>query len=331
MFCTQDEVDNAFADLDTLLADREAPSVGSARCINCGSEDLQRTANVGMGVDYHTVCGGCGAVQNACFGWTNSMYYAARKSSSNYKRIHHWHERVSQLLLHESRIPDDHFQAIAARLLDGSHTFINKDVIRSVLRSLGLQVYIEKWLQIIQRVTGVEPPKPGGQLMIKLDEMFLELQRPFAAVRDVRKNFLNYNYVFCRLFQMLGCSQFSMFFPLIKSKPKLRALDAMWERMTGKNTGSASLDWESTQLQQVLPFAVKLERPDLLLCEITRRAAAAALAAMHTVPVRKEFRKSDLRLLHALDRQRLLKQRRLDLPALELRRPARSKKKFRRA
>ena len=57
---------------------------------------------------------------------------------------------------------------IAERLLDGTHPIINKDVIRGVLRSLNMQLYIEKWLQIIQRCTGIEPPKPGNWLLIML-------------------------------------------------------------------------------------------------------------------------------------------------------------------
>ena len=62
-----------------------------------------------------------------------------------------------------------------------------------------MQSYIEKWLQIIYRITGIAPPAPGPQLIRRLDEMFLELQQPFEASKcETRKNVLNYNYVFCR-------------------------------------------------------------------------------------------------------------------------------------
>ena len=45
-----------------------------------------------------------------------------------------------------------------------------------------------------------------------LDKAFTDLQQPFAHFKaQGRKNFLNYNYVFCRLFQRLGCTQFCMF------------------------------------------------------------------------------------------------------------------------
>ena len=86
-----------------------------------------------------------------------------------------------------------------------------------------MQLYIEKWLQIIQRVTGVHPPMPGPLLIQQLDDLFLQLQVPFDDFRmKGRKNFLNYNYVFCRLFQKLGCPQFcrhSVAKPLTNLKP----------------------------------------------------------------------------------------------------------------
>jgi hypothetical protein len=34
--------------------------------------------------------------------------------------------------------------------------------------------------------------------------------------------------MFVRIFQLLGCPKFGCFFPLVKSKAKLEALDAMW-------------------------------------------------------------------------------------------------------
>ena len=137
MFSDQCAVDAAFADLAELLAERK-PVHPSDRCLGCGA-DLAihsiRHANDGAGIHYYSSCGLCGVVQNGV-GFTDEVYYPARKVCSNYKRIHHWHERISQLCLNESRIPDDEFLQIARRICDGSYTVINKDVIRQVLRSL---------------------------------------------------------------------------------------------------------------------------------------------------------------------------------------------------
>ena len=199
--------------------------------------------------------------------------------SSNYKRIHHWHERISQLLLMESRIPDAEMLQIGSRLLSGEYAVINKDTIRAVLRSLKMQPYIEKYLQIIHRVTGIAPPVPGQALCRQLDALFMDLQTPFDSAKvEKRKNFLNYNYVFCRIFQKLKCHQFCMFFPLIKSKPKLKALNETWARMCNM------IDWPVTTLESVPQFSVHLEQPALLLSRLATRSFERAPAVIAADP-----------------------------------------------
>ena len=59
---------------------------------------------------------------------------------------------------------------------------------------------------------------------------------PLDTKSSSRRNFLNYNYVFCRLFQKMGCTKFCMFFPLIRSKVKLRALDESGAARTHSHT-----------------------------------------------------------------------------------------------
>ena len=311
-FSTQSDIDAAFADLDELLAESQPPPPSDV-CHNCGGCDWQRGTNPGHVAGYYDVCVTCGCVSQVGFGGGDAARFPGRHCTSNYKRIHHWHERISQLLLQESAIPFPDFLRIASCLLDGTHPVINKDVIRGVLRSLNMQLYIEKWLQIIQRITGIEPPKPGAKLLEMLDMSFTELQQPFKNFKaQTRKNFLNYNYVFCRLFQRLGCAQFCMFFPLIKSRQKLRALDEMWEAML------VNVGWEIKPLQQVAPFAVRLEQPDLLLQKIVQQGAPAAPVATHTEHLQTEYRKSDQRLLHELNRQKWPKRRRSNQPEPEL-------------
>ncbi len=296
MFDTQDAVAAAFADLEHLLEERR-PARTERCCANCGGTSFDRGSNAGHVHCYYDVCNSCGAVVANTYGMADSERFPARLTTSNYKRIHHWHERISQLLLQESPIPHDDFVQIAERLLNGTHAVINKDVIRGVLRSLNMQLYIEKWLQIIQRVTGIEPPKPGGRLLQMLDQAFTELQQPFKHFKaQGRKNFLNYNYVFCRLFQKLGCAQFCMFFPLIKSRQKLRALDEMWESMV------SSLQWEVKPLQMVAPFAVRLEQPARLLQQIAQQDETQAPVVPKAETFGTGSRVSDQRLMAALDK-----------------------------
>ena len=310
---TQEELDAAFADMDHLLAaERPVPCGVPHICVGCNSTIVGTELFGGP-----NVCANCGVVQPGIWygrDWNADML--ASRNSSNYKRIHHWHERISQLLLMESPIPDEEFIQIAARLCDGTHTVINKDVIRSVLRSLKMQLYIEKWLQIIFRITKITPPTPGSALIKQLDDLFLELQRPFELHRQSgRKNFLNYNYVFCRLFQKIGCNQFCMFFPLIKSKQKLKNLDDIWGDMT------ASIKWPQAHLEQVPPFAVRLERAQLVRLQQDVQDVLACRAVPRKAPLQMGYHKSDRTHRTAGRDTREIKRLRLDRPGPRLRTP----------
>jgi len=279
----QEDLDAMFADMDVLLGRDRPTRDGRSGCVNCGSYRFSYESG-GSCCPGELVCDDCAIVQPVC-NFYETMYGAIVPTQcSNYKRIHHWHERVSQLLLMESEIPHEQMLEIGKRLLSGQYPVINKDTIRAVLRSLKMQPYIEKYLQVIFRVAEVAPPVPGPQLCQQLDSLFLELQVPFnQAKQEKRKNFLNYNYVFCRLFQKLGCKQFCMFFPLIKSKQKLKALDETWHKMC------KILGWEITALESVPPFSVHLEQPDLLLSRLAHRFVAAAPVAPPQDPWKKGF------------------------------------------
>ena len=297
------ELDAAFADMEFLLDEQRPTSrLIPGNCVGCGANNFVYNGPC-HGIPGSSICVNCGAVV------AGNVYYETMYGNnvptkcSNYKRIHHWHERVSQLLLHESQIPNEEMLQIGELLCSGVYDTLNKDIIRSVLRSLNKQLYIEKWLQIIQRVTGITPPLPGAVLIKQLDELFLELQRPFDAYcMEGRKNFLNYNYVFCRLFQKLGCEEFCMFFPLIKSKTKLRVLDEMWMHMC------RSINWEFKPLIHVAPFAVQLAQPDVLLKSLRHRLETQVQVVTEKVPLRMEYQRwGHYRLKHP---PKALKQRR---------------------
>lgn len=287
---SQDDVDAAFADMEHLLAiERPVPLEHSGACVGCGGSVFVYNGP-GSGYPGSRICDTCGVVESGNVYWETMYGRCIPTKSSNYKRIHHWHERISQLLLMESTIPNEQMLRIAEKLCDGTHKVVNKDTIRSVLRSLNMQLYIEKWLQIIFRVTGIQPPIPGGVVVEQLDKLFQELQRPFDAFKaPTRKNFLNYNYVFCRLLQQMDCTQFCMFFPLIKSKSKVKSLDLMWESM------AHSLNWKVKPLQYVPSFAVRLEQPDLLLQRLGYQCAVPIPAVIERVPSKTAYQKWDRR------------------------------------
>jgi len=292
-YTEQEDVDRAFADYDRCMLTLNPRPVHDPRgvllCVCCGS-DRHTYNNTGSSEPGACVCDNCGTVQFGSIIFEQMFGRSLPIRTSNYKRIHHWHERISQFMVMESQIPKEHMVAIGEKLLDGTTTVISKDTIRAVLRSLGLQVYIEKWLQIIARCTGVLPPCPGPTVLNRLDELFIELQRPFTAHKlDGRRNFLNYNYVFCRLFQRMGCTKFCMFFPLIRSKVKLRALDEMWCAMV------KSVGWETPPLEYVTPFSVRIDQPSVLLQQLKAQCAALAPVVPRTAPMKTAIQTWDRR------------------------------------
>lgn len=295
----QDELDAAFADMDTLLsANRGDPVHFPNRCINCGRSEFVYNGPC-HGHPGSRICNTCGVVERGCVFWETMYGKGLPVTSSNYKRIHHWHERISQLILSESQIPPVDMYKIGQKLCDGSYSVVNKDNIRAVLRSLKMQKYIEKWLQIVYRITGIAPPSPGPMMLNQLDSLFHDLQRPFESnCISKRKNFLNYNYVFCRLLQKMDCTKFCSFFPLIKSKEKLKVLDGMWTKMCD------SIGWEVKELKHVPPFAVRLEQPAALLQSLGLRCDAQALVVPEKEQTRTGFRESDHRPANTKKRSR---------------------------
>ena len=287
----QAALDLAFADLDHLLAEKSVAPYSRPRCCNplCQSIEFE-FCGPSDGYPGARVCLWCACVQPGPVFFESQYGQVMPTRSSNYKRVHHWHERISQLLLMESEIPDAEMLEIAEMLCSGAYTVLNKDNIREVLRSVKKQHYIEKWLQIIFKITGVQPPCPGALILRELDSLFLQLQRPFDAHKDSkRRNFLNYNYVFNRLFQKLNCPQFCVFFPTIKSQAKLQALDATYLKM------ARCINWPETPLQSVAPFAVQLTEPGPSLARLRASFASRALVAPETAKMQTVFRTMDRR------------------------------------
>tara|TARA_B100000795_G_scaffold261632_1_gene238600 strand:+ start:101 stop:1159 length:1059 start_codon:yes stop_codon:yes gene_type:complete len=287
----QAAVDLAFRDLEFIIAADERPVPNyDKRCRNeeCPGHGRLEFGTASMGDVGSRVCSACGVVEpgpiifEEIFGKPQ-----AHGPYGNYRRAHHFHERISQFLLMESSIPHEQMLRIAQSICDGTCNVLNKESIRRVLRSLNLQIYIEKWLQIIFRITGIQPPCPGPLVVLQLDALFNELQQPFESQKPKnRKNFLNYNYTFNQLFQKMGCPQFCMFFPMIKSKQKLRTLDDTWKRMT------ETINWPAPALLAVAPFAVRLDEPAIALARLTKRLACLAAAAPSEVPLRIVLRTS---------------------------------------
>ncbi|MGB0548745.1 MAG: hypothetical protein ACPGR8_06385 [Limisphaerales bacterium] len=177
----------------------------------------------------------------------SGAHHVRRSKSAPYKRATYFAERITQWCQREPRIDwkvrltiDRAYRAgrYAARYV------LTKRDVRAIVRDAAAQTqtprfvdkYLEKWLTIRYILTG-EPSYGyyfGDVIAPYLKEMFAKLQQPFEqTVRTRRKrySFISYNFVFRRLFDLLGFPEFGEDFPPLCGAAKRVELVALWLRM----------------------------------------------------------------------------------------------------
>ena len=156
--------------------------------------------------------------------------------STGYKRMNHFSELMNQFQAKEStEISQQIYNMIILEIKKRKITDpakLDKKKMRSMLKKLELNQYFEHIPFIINRLTGLPPPTITRETEEKLKSMFKEIQLPFYNYKtNGRKNFLNYNYVFHKFFELLNMDEFLPHFPLLKSPVKLRDQEEIWEKI----------------------------------------------------------------------------------------------------
>jgi hypothetical protein len=89
--------------------------------------------------------------------------------------------------------------------------------------------------QIVERITGVPPPRITPEKEAKLCDFFCRLEPAFNAcpkhIKGFRQNFLHYAYVIYKMCELLGYSEILPTLTLLKSKARLMQHDAVWKFM----------------------------------------------------------------------------------------------------
>jgi len=155
----------------------------------------------------------------------------------NYKRNNHFQECLNQLQAKENTtIPPIIIQKLAKEFKKYNITnpkLFTPELVKVYLRKLEYNKYYEHIPTIINEFCGLPAPKLTPELEKQLKIMFDETQIPFEKYRmqicPQRKNFLNYNYVFYKMFQLLNKDEFLNCFPLLKSREKLYEHDLIWK------------------------------------------------------------------------------------------------------
>jgi hypothetical protein len=154
-----------------------------------------------------------------------------------YRRDNHFQECLNQLQAKENttippKIIEDLNKEFRKYNITNPKMFSIK-LVKSYLKKLGYSKYYEHIPTIINDFCGLPAPKLTPALEQQLRIMFDEVQDPFVKwkkiINPTRKNFLNYNYTFYKMLQLLNKDEFLTFFPLLKSRDKLYEHDLFWK------------------------------------------------------------------------------------------------------
>jgi hypothetical protein len=155
----------------------------------------------------------------------------------NYKRHNHFQECLNQLQAKENTtIPEKIIRDLRDEFKKYNITdknIITPSLVKSYLKKLKYNKYYEHIPTIINELCGIDAPKMTRELEEQLKIMFDEIQIPFEKysklISPERKNFLNYNYIFYKMCQLLNKDEFLNCFPLLKSREKLYEHDLIWK------------------------------------------------------------------------------------------------------
>ena len=205
-------------------------------CLKCG---VEKTLHLQDGYLTCTSCGDSDSVQIDS-DKPNYKDPIIENKPNGYKRMNHFSELLNQCQGKESTdIPQDIFQRIINELNVLKITDLSKldnKVMRSILKNLNLNSYYEHIPYIINKLNGVPPPTMSRELEEKVRSMFKEVQEPWVAgKKTTRKNFLNNNYVFHKIFELLEEDDFLQYFPYLKSREKLQEHDDEWKKICEHN------------------------------------------------------------------------------------------------
>ena len=212
---------------------REWSPASSTHCKRCGSEDVtpQRDGDTCMACGESVACLRTVNTEPVCTYGTNG---GRRATADVYKRMNHFVDHLRRVQGKESAsIRSDVIHAVRReiakeRIYDGDPRITTAKV-RAVLKKLKLQKHYVHVFLIASRLSGRSAPALTPAQEEKLLGMFSDIQEPFERhCPPHRTNMLSYTYVLRKFCEILGWNELSGYFPLLKSRTKVKEQDRIW-------------------------------------------------------------------------------------------------------
>jgi hypothetical protein len=153
-----------------------------------------------------------------------------------YKKENHLNEWILQFQGRETTtIPEEVIEQLKSEFKKQkikTVSEISREKVKQILKKLKLTKFYEHSTHITHLLNGLKPPEMSQALEERLRKMFRDIQDPFIkhCPKD-RNNFLSYSYVLYKFCELLEEDQYLPFFPLLKSKEKLRHQDVIWKKI----------------------------------------------------------------------------------------------------
>jgi hypothetical protein len=211
-------------------------------CSYCNTDMLLNT-NTSL-----LICSKCGVQEAIILDIDKPSYKDPPKEMTSfcYKRINHLNEFLAQFQAKETTdIPESLYNEIMLEIKKEritNMTEINCDKMRLILKKIKRNEYYEHVPYIINQLNGLPPPIISSEIEEVIRNMFKEIQMPFEELRPniipKRKNFLSYNYIMYKFFELLELDEYLQCFQLLKSRNKLYQQDTIWKHIC------AHLNWQ---------------------------------------------------------------------------------------
>jgi hypothetical protein len=166
----------------------------------------------------------------------NSKDKSNEKTTYPYKKINHLNEWLNQIQAKQTTdIPDSVFVEIKNELRKNREDDLTKLTpkrICEILKKLKRTKYKEHHIYILCQISGQKPPVLTREEEETIREMFKDIQKPYEKYKPKKRiNFSSYSFIIYKICELLELDHITRMLFLLKSKEKLRDLDAIWKRI----------------------------------------------------------------------------------------------------
>ena len=234
-----DDKYNLFNKYMKITAGSELKKKSQIQIRTCDKCKIEKTLHL---QDGFLTCTGCGDSESIQMDSDKPNFkdQTVESKPNGYKRMNHFSELLNQCQGKESTdIQPEIFERIINELNVMKITDLSKldnKIMRTILKNLNLNSYYEHIPYIINKLNGIPPPTMSRELEEKVRSMFKEVQEAWiSGKKSSRKNFLNNNFVFHKIFELLEEDTFLQYFPYLKSRDKLQEHDDEWKKICEYN------------------------------------------------------------------------------------------------